>query len=144
MSCVIDVIITGSVLVLLYITAYSLQLDTFVHPLREVRFALLTLTLLLLLWVSLLIWLQRRTRLVLALAYIALVSVLAFCYAFAFDSIGYALALTLVALLYHGLNRFAGRLLQPFGKLGRGLDQIALVLVFLVPFTRSPLLPAQP
>ncbi len=143
MRFVMYAIIAASVLVLLYITAYSFQLDTLVRPLREVRFALLTLTLLLLLWVSLLIWLQRQARFVLALAYIALVSVLAFCYAFAFESIGYALALTCVALLYHGLNRFSGQLLQPFGKLGRGLDQIALVLVCLVPFISSPLLPVQ-
>src|SRR5260221_606633 len=73
----------------------------------------------------------------------AMLSVLALCYALAFESIGYALALTCVALLYHGLNRFARRLLQPFGILSLSLDQIALALVFLVPFISSPLLPAQ-
>jgi len=136
-------IVTAGALALLFTTAYSLRLDAFGTPLREVRFALLTLTLLMLLWASLLIWLARRTRAVIALAYIALLSVPALCYAFAFESIGYALALTCVALLYHGLNRFAGRLLQPFGILSLGLDQIALALVFLVPFISSPLLPAQ-
>jgi hypothetical protein len=136
-------IIAAGALALLFTTAYSLRLDAFATSLREVRFALLTLTLLLLLWASLLIWLAKRTRAVIALAYIVLLSVLALCYAFAFESIGYALALTCVALLYHGLNRFAGRLLQPFGILSLGLDQIALALVFLVPFISSPLLPTQ-
>src|SRR6266446_405521 len=136
-------IVAASALALLFTTAYSLFLDAFHTPLREVRFALLTMTLLMLLWASLLIWLARRTRAVIALAYIALLSVLALCYALAFESIGYALALTCVALLYHGLNRFTRRLLQPFGILSLGLDQIALALVFLVPFISSPLLPAQ-
>ena len=136
-------IVAASALDLLFTTAYSLFLDAFYTPLREVRFALLTLTLLMLLWASLLIWLARRTRAVIALSYIALLSVLALCYALAFESIGYALALTCVALLYHGLNRFARRLLQPFGILSLSLDQIALALVFLVPFISSPLLPAQ-
>src|SRR5258708_28371731 len=114
MRFVMYAIITASVLVLLYITAYSLQLDTFVHPLREVRFALLTLTLLLLLWVSLLIWLQRRTRFVVSLSQLALVVGLAFCHSFRFESIGYAPALTRLALLHPGLNRFAGQPPPPF------------------------------
>src|SRR5258708_38957538 len=84
MRFVMYAIITASVLVLLYITAYSLQLDTFGHPLREVRFALLTLTLLLLLWVSLLIWLQRRTRFCTSPCYIPPISVPPLVYSFLF------------------------------------------------------------
>ena len=74
---------------------------------------------------------------------LVLASVLAFCYALRFEVIGYALALTGVALLYHGLNRFAGQRLEPFGVLSLGLDQIALVLVLIVPLISSPLLPLQ-
>ncbi len=115
----------------LIITLYSLQLDAIATPLREIRFAILSMMLLLLLWASLFLWLTKRTRNVIVLAYMLLASVLASCYAFAFEPIGYALALTSVALLYHGLNRFARRRLQPFGVLSPGLDQIALGLVFL-------------
>jgi len=122
---------------------YSLQLDAIAAPLREIRFAILSTMLLLLLWTSLFLWLTKRTRNVIVLAYLLLVSVLAACYAFAFEPIGYALALTGVALLYHGLNRLARRRLQPFGVLSPGLDQIALGLVFLVPIISSPLLPLQ-
>lgn len=136
-------IVAASILSLLYTAAYSLLIDINGMPNREVRFSILSLTVLLLLWTSLSLWLARRTRAVIVLAYIALVSVLALCYAFTFEPIGYALALTCLALLYHGLTRFAGRLLRPFGMLSLGLDQIALVLVFLVPFISSPLLPLQ-
>src|SRR5437667_9011181 len=99
--------------------------------------------LLLLIWAILSIRLAKWTRAVLVLAYLVLVSVLAFCYAFRFEAIGYALALTGTALLYHGLNRFSGHRLEPFGVLSLGLDQIALVLVLSVPFICSPFLPIQ-
>src|SRR6266571_7206749 len=93
-------------------TSYSLELNAFGTSPREVRFSILSMTALLLLWTSLFLWRASLPRNVIVLAYLLLASVLAFCYAFAFESIGYALALTGVALLYHGLNRFAGRLLQ--------------------------------
>ncbi len=136
-------IVAASILSLLYTASISMLIDINGMPNREVRFSILSLTVLLLLWASLSLFLARRTRTVIVLAYIALLSVLALCYAFAFEPIGYTLALTCLALLYHGLTRFAGRLLRPFGMLSLGLDQIALVLVFLVPFISSPLVPLQ-
>ncbi len=60
-----------------------------------------------------------------------------------FDATGYALALTMVALLYAGVSRFAAQLLQPINKLELQLDWLALALVLLVPFIASPLLPVQ-
>jgi hypothetical protein len=131
------------VFVSVLVTSYSLELNVFGASPGEVRLSILSMTLLLLLWTSLFLWRASLPRSVIVLAYLLLASVLAFCYAFAFESVAYALALTGVALLYHGLNRFAGRLLQPFGLLSLGLDQLALVLVLLVPFISSPLLPVQ-
>jgi hypothetical protein len=110
-------------------------------PVREVRFSLLVMTLLLLCWTSLLLWLAQRRQEAIVVAFLFLACILSFCYAFDFRAIGYALALALAALLYHGLNRFAARLLQPFGKLGFHLDTIALLLVAVVPLVGSPFLP---
>jgi hypothetical protein len=136
-------IVVSSILGLVSTLVYSIQLDVFGTSLQEVRFSVLSMTALLLLWTGLYLWLTKRTRSMIVLAYLFLTCVLAFCYAFGYESIGYALALTGVALLYHALSRFGRRLLQPFGLLALGLDQIALVLVFLVPFISSSLLPAQ-
>jgi hypothetical protein len=127
----------------LAIAGYSFMLDASSMQNAEVRFSILCLTLLVLLWSGLFLWLTRRTRFVIGLAFLFLASVLALCYALAFDAIGYALALTAVALLYHGFSRFAPRLLQPFGALERALDWIALALVFLVPWISSPSVPLQ-
>ena len=127
----------------LAIAGYSFMLDASSMQNTEVRFSILCLTLLVLLWSDLFLWFTGRTRLVIGLAFLILASVLALCYAFAFEAIGYTLALTAVALLYHGFSRFAPRLLQPFGALERELDWIALALVFLVPWISSPLVPLQ-
>src|SRR6266487_628012 len=136
-------IVAASLLGLSLIVMYSLGLDFNSSPVSEIRFSILSMSLLLLLWATLSIWLAKWNHAVLVLAYIVLVSVLAFCYAFRFEAIGYALALTGTALLYHGLNRFSGHRLEPFGVLSLGLDQIALVLVLAVPFICSPFLPIQ-
>jgi hypothetical protein len=128
---------------ILAIAGYSFMLDASGMQHTEVRFSILSLILLGLLWSSLYLWLTRRTRYVIGLAFLFLAGVLALCYALAFEAIGYALALTGVALLYYGLSRFAPRLLQPFDTLERDLDWIALALVFLVPWISSPLLPLQ-
>ncbi len=136
-------IVAASLLSLCIILMYSLGLDIYSSPNSEIRFSILSMTLLLLLWATLSIWLAKWTRLVLILAYLVLASVMALCYALRFEAIGYALTLTGIALLYHGFNRFARRQLEPFGVLGLGLDQIALVLVFVVPWISSPLLPIQ-
>ncbi len=143
MRYVMYAIVAASLLGLFFAILYSLAIDTTGLPIRELRFSILSMTVLLLSWATLSLWLAQWARAVLVLAYIALGSVLAFCYAFDFEPIGYALALTSVALLYHGLNRFAGRRLLPFGALSLGLDQIALALVFVVPLISSPLLPIQ-
>ncbi|HEV2579349.1 MAG TPA: hypothetical protein VGT44_00740, partial [Ktedonobacteraceae bacterium] len=109
-------------------------------PDTQVRFALFTMSLLALAWTSLLLWMAQRRKEVIGVAFLFLASVLAFCYAFDFQAIGYALALTLVALLYHGLSRFAARLLQALAMPGFHLDTIALWLVAVVPVIGSPLL----
>ncbi|HLQ28347.1 MAG TPA: hypothetical protein VK140_03815 [Ktedonobacteraceae bacterium] len=108
-----------------------------------IRFSILSMTVLLLLWTSILLWLTKRTQGLLVLAYMLLACVLAFCYAFHFSLGGYVLALAGVALLYHGLSRFATRLLMPFEKLGLNLDLVALVLISIVPFVSSLQLPQQ-
>ncbi len=143
MRYVMYAIVATSLLGLLFTVTYSLAIDSYGSTVKEIRFSILSMTLLLLLWTTLSLWLAKWTRAVVVLAYIALAAVLAFCYAFNFEPIGYALALTGLAFLYHGLNRFAGRRLQPFGVLSLGLDQIALVLVFAVPLISSPFLPEQ-
>lgn len=137
------VIVVTSVFATPITTLYSLGLDS-VHSSNEaVRFSILSMTSLLLIWMSLSLWLTKRTRDMALLPYMFLSCVLAFCYALDFHQVGYALALTLVALLYHSLNRFAPRLLQPFGRLGLQLDIIALVLVGIVPVISFPLFPFQ-
>ncbi len=143
MRYVMYAIVATSLLGLFFTVTYSVAIDSYGSPMREIRFSILSMTLLVLLWATLSLWLAKWTRAVLVLAYIALATVLALCYAFDFEAIGYALALTGVALLYHGLNRFAGPRLQPFGVLSLGLDHIALALVFLVPLISSPILPVQ-
>ncbi|HZU70391.1 MAG TPA: hypothetical protein VFA09_24180 [Ktedonobacteraceae bacterium] len=104
----------------------------------EVRYSILVMSLLLLLWTSLALWLSGQTKWTLLIAYLFLASVLAFCYALGLQPIGYTLALTGLALFYHGISRFANRRLQPFGLLSIGLDQLALVLAFILPFIASP------
>lgn len=121
----------------LAVVYYSFQLDAEYMQNTEVRFSIFSLTVLLLLWSGLFLWRTRLTRFAIGLPFLFLASVLALCYALAFEAIGYALALTAVALLSHGLSRFAPRLLQPFGALERGLDWFALALVFLVPWIAS-------
>ena len=116
-----------------FTSLYSFSLDSVGTPLREVRFAILCMTVLLLLWTCLALWRTKRTRWLLSVAYLFLACVLAFCYAFDVQLVGYVLALTGVALLYHGLTRFADRWLARFGRLSLGLDLLALVLVAVVP-----------
>ncbi len=140
---VMYLIVVISIVSLCLIVMYSLGIDLNGSPVTEIHVSILSITLLLLLWATLSIWLAKWTRLALVLAYLVLGSVLAFCYALRFEAIGYALALTGVAILYHSLNRFEGRRLDRFGVLSLGLDQIALVLVLLVPFISSPHLPIQ-
>ncbi|HET9921681.1 MAG TPA: hypothetical protein VFQ30_17700 [Ktedonobacteraceae bacterium] len=124
-------------------TLYSIVLDISYAPLEEVRIAILSMSVLLLLWDSLALWLTKRWRWLLSVAYLFLACVLACCYALSFQQVGYVLALTGVALLYHGLSRFAPALLARFGNRGLGLDTLALVLVGIVPVIALPQLPLQ-
>ena len=109
----------------------------------EMRFSILSMSVLLLIWTAAWFWLTKRTRELPVLAFLFLASALAFCYAFDFSQSGYVLTLVSVALLYHGLNRFAAPLLRPLGKLSLYLDLIALALVCLAPLISSYLLPQQ-
>ena len=140
---VMYLIVAASLLSLGIIVMYSFGIDFNGSQSNEIRFSILSITLFLLLWATLSIWLAKRTHFVLVLAYLILFSVIAFCYALRFEAIGYALAFTCIALLYHGLNRFAGRRLEPFGILSLGLDVIALALALVVPLISSPFLPVQ-
>lgn len=126
----------GLVVVTLYsVLAYSLSQ----YHNAEVGYAILCLSMLRLVWSMGNFYLARRTRGLITLAFLFLVYVLAFCYALQFDVTGYALALTVVAILYAAISRFAVQLLHPFGALELQLDWIALALVLLVPFLTSPL-----
>ena len=109
----------------------------------EAGYAILCLSLLRLLWSIGGFYLARRTRGMITLALLLLVCALAFCYALQFDATGYVLALTIVALFFASISRYARVLLQSFGALELQLDWIALALVLPVPFIVSPLLPLQ-
>jgi len=122
---------------------YSLSIDVFDQPNLEIRFAIVYMLVLLLCWVTLFVWSTGHTRFASLLPYLFLACVVACSYAFTFNQIGYALAFTAVAVLYHGFKRFAPQLLWPFPDLGRDLEWIALVLVALVPWIVSPVLPVQ-
>ncbi len=122
---------------------YSFGIDNLEHPVSEVRFSILSMTVLLLCWMCLYTWIKPQTRWVLVVPYLFLVCVFVFSYALNFRQSGYALALVAVAFLYHGLNRFALQLPQPFNKLGKQVEMLALVLVGLVPFIALPLSPLQ-
>lgn len=134
-------ILAGSVLSALVILQYSFMNDLQGVGSLEVRLSLFALVWLLFAWTALLLWLTRRVRWTPVLAYLLLACVLAGAYTLKLEAIGYALALTAVALLYHGLNRVAGRLLAPLAPLSLSLDQIALLLTVLVPFISSPFQP---
>ncbi|HXX78135.1 MAG TPA: hypothetical protein VEI53_06580, partial [Ktedonobacteraceae bacterium] len=136
-------IVAASLLCLSYMLVTSLGMDFYGSTSTELRFSILSLTLLVLLWSTLAIWLARLNRFVIVLAILVLASVMALCYALNSEAIGYALAFTGVALIYHSLSRFAGPRLEQFGVLSLGLDVIAVVLAVAVPFISSPLLPLQ-
>ena len=128
---------------IVFTSLYSFSLDSVRTPLREVRFAILCMAVLLLLWTCLALWRTKRTRWLLSVACLFLACVLACCYAFNVQLVGYVLALTGVALLYHGLTRCADRWLARFGRLSLGLDLLALVLVAVVPLISQSFLPLQ-
>ncbi len=109
--------------------------------LREIAFSLVSMALLLLCWNCLLVMRAKRIAQASTIPYLFLLCALTFSYALAFGQVGYVLVLTGVALLYHGLMRFAPRVVQTFGKIAVHLEGLALALVALVPFICVPLLP---
>jgi hypothetical protein len=128
---------------ILIATLYSLHVDWSGRPNLEIRFAIIYMLLLLLCWNALFVWSTGRTRFGRWLPYLFLACVPASCYAFTFDQIGYALACTAVALLYHGLNRFIPQLLQTSYNIKQNMEWIILSLVTLIPWIVLPSLPVQ-
>jgi hypothetical protein len=107
------------------------------------RLAKLSTLLLLSIWGGLFLWLTKLSRrAVPTVPYVLLVGMLALAHTLNFSSPGYALVLTGMALLYHAFSRFAPRLLEPFGKLALRLDQLALLLVSVIPLLIAPQVPA--
>jgi len=125
------------------VTLYSVVLDGMTRHSTEAGYAILCLSLLRLVWSVGGFYFARRTRGILTLALLFLVCTLASCYALQFDATGYALALTMVALLYGSISRLAAQLLQPVEALELQLDLMALGLVVAVPFIVSPDVPLQ-
>ncbi len=125
---------------------YTLELNSLGSPLaeqREVRVALTCMLVLLLCWSCLFVWRTRQTGVALSVPFLFLACVLSIAYAASFDQVRYVVVLIIVALLYHGLARFAGRYLQSFKPLSSFLDALALILSFVVPFVAFPLLTIQ-
>ncbi|HLZ56099.1 MAG TPA: hypothetical protein VKR06_04060 [Ktedonosporobacter sp.] len=137
-SCV-TVCITGIV----FAFVYSLDLDILGHSLRETRFSIVCMMLLLLCWLCLFIWQSGRRPWANVVPYLFVALVLLSCYAFALKQVGYVLAVTIVALLFHGLTLFVAPLLRPWGRMELHLERLTLLLVGLVPFIAAPLLPLQ-
>lgn len=123
-------------------TLYALQVND-ARVEGGIRLSILITALLLTLWDGLYVWVSMRLKNAVALTYLLLACVLAFCYTLDFQPVGYAVALTLLALLYHGLNRKVGRKLLSFGVLDGQLELLALVFVALVPLISDPILPFQ-
>jgi hypothetical protein len=105
--------------------------------------ALLCMVLLLLAWSCLRVWRTQKNKQAAFIPYIFLWCVLTFTLAFNFVHIGFVLALTGVAVLYHLLNRFFAPLIQRFGKTERHIEALALIIVTLLPFIATPSLPSQ-
>lgn len=127
----------------LLISFYSFSLESISRSSLSIRASIFAALALLLLWGSLFLLKRKQSRGTRELAYLLLLSVLALCYWLDLPAIDYALALTGVALLYHVLSRYAGRFCAPLSELSPDLDHLALVLIALVPFMSSPLLPVQ-
>lgn len=117
--------------------------DLFGRPQGEIHFSIASVTLLLFCWTCLFLWRTRQARWIIALPYQCLTVILTFCYTLGFRQVGYVLALTTVAILYHVITRFSAKLLQSYHKLQYHMEKIALVLVGCVPFIATPFLPLQ-
>src|SRR5581483_6184315 len=128
---------------LISVFLYSINIDSIGHSSREVRFSITSMAMLLLCWLTLYLWRTRRVQWTPLLPYLFLIATLASCYTFEFGQVGYVLTLTVTALLFHGLTRFAASQLRSYGKLALHMEILALVLIGLVPFIAMPLLPVQ-
>jgi hypothetical protein len=109
-----------------------------VEHIAENRVALTTMLLLLLCWSCLFIWRTRRAGVAQSITLQFLACTLSVAYTVNANQTRYVLVLLCVALLYHGLVRFAGRPLQAFKDIAAWLDAIALLLVTLIPFIAFP------
>ncbi len=129
--------------ILMYIVTASSALALFlIYVLTsnsiETRFALFVASVLLLLWVILYSWLTRQKKWTIAIPYLLLVSTLFFCYMLAFTQIGYAIALTVLALAYHLLQRLATPLLRHVEQTVMHMEGIILALVGAIPLLLTP------
>jgi len=117
---------------------------TLVASSPSLRFAKLSASLLLLFWGVLFLRLTKLTSKAMPFVpYLFLIGALDQAHTLDFQAVGYALVFTGVAGLYHCISRFASRLLEPFGKLSLRLDQLALVLVSVVPLMSALYVPFQ-
>ncbi len=109
----------------------------------QLRFALVGMTALLLAWTCLFTWLVEDTLWMRAIPYLFLAYVLALLYAFALSVIWYIVALTVVVLLYEGINRSMLRRLPRLNGMEPHLERLAVLLVGIMPLIVDPLLPLQ-
>src|SRR5579875_89117 len=134
------VAVAVDILGIFFTTLLSYSYDGFSGPNEALRLAILCMNVVLLLWTCLALRLTKSAGWLPILAYLFLACVLALCYAFAFQPVGYILVLTAVALLYHGLNRFAPRAAWLPASLPLQLDLLALLIAALVAWiAQSPL-----
>ncbi len=131
---------------ILFTFPYSLELSSLESSWvqqQEVRVALTCMLVLLFCWSSLFVWRTKQTGVALSIPFSFLACILSIGYTARFDQLGYVIILLIVALLYHGLVRFASQNLHFFHQLASFLDTLALILIALIPFVAFPLLPIQ-
>ncbi|GHO96176.1 hypothetical protein KSF_062240 [Reticulibacter mediterranei] len=104
----------------------------------EDRVALMTMLLLLLCWSCLFVWRTRKAGVAQSTTLQFLACALSVAYTFNANETGYVFVLICIALLYHGLVRFAERQLQHFKDMTSWLEAIALLLVALLPLIAFP------
>ncbi len=126
-------VVSVSAFGLLFTYLFTMSVNGTAQPTMEARLAMLTVASLLLLWTTLYCWLTRQKQWAVAIPYLLLVVVLFFCYALDFTALGYAIALTVLALSYHLLKRVAYPLPQLLEQTATHIEGIALILVGIVP-----------
>lgn len=131
---------------------YSLMLDVLQQPSQDVRFSIIGSIVLMIVWPGLFAWRTQRFKCLFIEPYLVSGCVVACAYAFHASTLGYVLALTSVALFYHGLDRLVqlNRLKQPLPLFWQYISNcvshmraLVLILVGIVPLIVAPLLPLQ-